>query len=156
MAEEESNSNVVVNINKALINANSGDDKNETALLMMSASMNWAEFLTPAPLSIALLGQLMLVAGEKDFSLEKQRPEKGFKFIEHPESFRACLVQVSNNGWGAFNKAHKVRYQSCLRNISFTLCPCGVGIFTVDNVISRVFLRKIILSQTITRQKVSG
>ena len=109
MAVEESNSNVVANLNKALINVNSGDDKNETALLMMSPSMNWAEFLTPAPLSIALLGQLMLVAGEKDFSLEKQRPEKGFKFIKHPESFRACLVQVSNTGWRAFNEAHKAR-----------------------------------------------
>lgn len=105
----EPNANVVANLNKALIKANSGDDKNETALLMMSPSMNWAEFLTPAPLSIALLGQLMLVAGEKDFSLAKQRPEKGFKFIQHPESFRACLVQVSNCGWRAFNEAHKVR-----------------------------------------------
>ena len=109
MAAEESNSNVVANLNKALIEVNSGDDKNETALLMMSPSMNWAEFLTPAPLSIALLGQLMLIAGEKDFSLENQRPEKGFKFIEHPKSFRACLVQVSNTGWRAFNEAHKVR-----------------------------------------------
>lgn len=109
MAAEESNSNVVANVNKALINANSGDDKNETALLMMSPFMNCAEFLTPAPLSIALLGQLMLIAGEKDFSLENQRPDKGFEFIKHPESFRACLVQVSNTGWRAFNKAHKVR-----------------------------------------------
>jgi len=103
----EPNENVVANLNKALINANSGNDKNETALLMMSPNMNWAEFLTPAPLSIALMGQLMLVAGEKDFSLENQRPEKGFQFIHHPESFRACLVQVSNTGWGAFNEAHK-------------------------------------------------
>ncbi|XP_044182800.1 uncharacterized protein LOC114968748 [Acropora millepora] len=101
------NENVVANLNKALINANSGNDKNETALLMMSPNMNWAEFLTPAPLSIALLGQLMLVAGEKDFSLENQRPEKGFQFIQHPKSFRACLVQVSNTGWRAFNAAHK-------------------------------------------------
>ena len=105
---EESNANVVADLNRALINVNSGNDKNETALLMMSPSMNWAEFLTPAPLSIALLGQLMLVAGEKDFSLENQRPEKGFQFIHHPESFRACLVQVSNTGWRAFNEAHKV------------------------------------------------
>ncbi|XP_078344814.1 uncharacterized protein LOC144630334 [Oculina patagonica] len=103
----EPNTNVVAKLDKALINANSGDDKNETALLMMSPSVNWAEFLTPAPLSIALLGQLMLVAGEKDFSLENQRPEKGFQFIQHPESFRACLVQVSNTGWRAFNEAHK-------------------------------------------------
>ena len=106
---EEPNANAVANLNKAMIKANSGEDKNETALLMMSPSVNWAEFLTPAPLSIALLGQLMLVAGEKDFSLEHQRPEKGFQFIAHPESFRACLVQVSNTGWRAFNEAHKVR-----------------------------------------------
>ena len=105
----EPNANVVADLNKALINANSGDDKNETALLMMSTSMNLAEFLIPAPLSIALLGQLMLVAGEQDFSLAMQRPDQGFKFIKHPESFRACLVQVSNFGWRAFNEAHQVR-----------------------------------------------
>ena len=105
----EPNENVVANLNKALINANSGNDKNETALLMMSTSMNWAEFLTPAPLSIAVMGQLMLIAGEKDFSLENQRPEKGFQLIQHPESFGACLVRVSNSGWRAFNEAHKVR-----------------------------------------------
>lgn len=104
----EPDANAVANQNKAMINANSGDNKNETAVLM-TPSMNWAELLTHAPLSIALLGQLMLVAGEKDFSLEHQRPEKGFQFIEHPKSFRACLVQVSNTGWRAFNEAHKVR-----------------------------------------------
>ena len=105
----EPNAIAAAALNKALINANSGNDKNETALLMMSTSMNWAEFLTPAPLSIAVMGQLMLVAGERDFSLENQRPEKGFQFIQHPESFRACLVQLSNSGWKAFNEAHKVR-----------------------------------------------
>ena len=109
MPEAEPNANVVADLNKALINANSGNDKNETALLMMSTRMNWAEFLIPAPFSIALMGQLMLIAGEKDFSLENQRPEKGFQFIQNPESFRACLVQVSNTGWRAFNEAHKVR-----------------------------------------------
>ena len=102
----EANSSVVKDVNKALIGVNSSKDKNETALLMMSPGMNWGEFLTPAPMSIALLGQLMLIAGEKDFSLSK--PEKGFQFIRYPESFRACLVQVSNSGWTAFNEAHKV------------------------------------------------
>jgi len=105
----EPNANVVADLNKALINSNSGSDKNEMAVLMMSPSVNWAEFLTPAPMTIALLGQLMIIAGEKDFSLENQRPEKGFQHIAHPESFRACLVQVSNTGWRAFNEAHKVR-----------------------------------------------
>ena len=90
------------------MDANSGEDKKETALMMISSSINWADFLTPAPMCIALLGQLMLISTEKDFSLEKQRPENGFKYIEHPESFRASLVQVSNAGWRAFNEAHKV------------------------------------------------
>ena len=112
----EPNANAVQKLNKALIDANSGQDKNETAMLMMSSNINCGEFLTPAPISIALLGQLMLIATEKDFSLEKQRPEHGFKFIEHPGSFRACLVQVSNTGWGAFNEAHKVRAETTSRN----------------------------------------
>nr|XP_058943657.1 uncharacterized protein LOC131771807 [Pocillopora verrucosa] len=103
----EPSATVIEDVNKAMIRANSGEDKNETALLMMSPSMNWAEFLTPAPMSIALLGQLMLIAGEKDFSLESQKPKDGFQFIQHPRSFRACLVQVSNAGWRAFNEAHK-------------------------------------------------
>lgn len=103
----EPSATVIEDVNKAMIRANSGEDKNETALLMMSPSMNWAEFLTPAPMSIALLGQLMLIAGEKDFSLESQKPKDGFQFIQHPKSFRACLVQVSNAGWRAFNEAHK-------------------------------------------------
>ena len=123
----EPNANVVADLNKALINANSGDDKNETALLMMSTSMNWAEFLTPAPLSIAVLGQLMLVAGEKDFSLENQRPEKGFQFIENPGSFRACLVQVSNSGWKAFNEAHKVRKKFFFSTFSLVINSVEFG-----------------------------
>ena len=114
----EPNANVVANLNKALINSNSGSDKNEMAVLMMSPSVNWAEFLTPAPLTIALLGQLLLIAGEKDFSLENQKPEKGFQYIEHPKSFRSCLVQVSNTGWRAFNEAHKVSNMTDIRTAS--------------------------------------
>lgn len=96
----EPDSNTVQKLNKAF--------EKETALMMISSSINWADFLTPAPMCIALLGQLMLISTEKDFSLEKQRPSNGFKYIEHPESFSASLVQVSNAGWRAFNEAHKV------------------------------------------------
>ena len=94
----EPNANVVEDLNKALINSNSGSDKNEVAVLMMSPNVNWAEFLSPAPMTIALLGQLVLIASEE-----------GFRHIKHPEGFRECLVQVSNTGWRAFNEAHKVR-----------------------------------------------
>lgn len=33
-------------------------------------------------------------------------PQDGFKYIKYPVSFRASLVQVSNEGWKAFNQAH--------------------------------------------------
>ena len=105
----EADTNTVEKLNKAFVVANSGQDKSETALLMISSSINWADFLTPAPMCIALLGQLMLISTEKDFSLKKQEPLDGFKYMKHPESFRASLVQVSNAGWKAFNEAHKVK-----------------------------------------------
>ena len=68
-----------------------------------------------APHSLALLGQIMLLSTQRDFSLiskpvkqllkgtEETTQEivllgkrEDFKYITHPESFRATLVQVSN------------------------------------------------------------
>ena len=37
----------------------------------------------------------MLVCTETDFDLSKKPPRDGFLHLRHPESFRACLVQVS-------------------------------------------------------------
>ena len=84
------------------------DDEEETAFLMIFSRINWADFLTPEPMCIALLGQLMLMSTEKDFSLKKREPKDGFKYMQYPESFRASLVQVCNAGWTAFNEAYKV------------------------------------------------
>lgn len=106
---DTSDGSIVERINKAFIDANSGDDEDETALLMISSRINWAGFLTPAPMCIALLGQLMLISTEKDFSLEKREPKDGFKYMQYPDSFRASLVQVCNAGWRAFNEAHTVK-----------------------------------------------
>ena len=72
----------------------------------MAPYANWDSFLTPAPLSIALLGQLILISSEADFSLQDKKNSIKFEFLKYPDSFRACLVQVSNRGWDAFNKAH--------------------------------------------------
>uniref|UniRef100_A0A3P9LXN1 Uncharacterized protein n=1 Tax=Oryzias latipes TaxID=8090 RepID=A0A3P9LXN1_ORYLA len=54
---------------------------------IMLINANWEEYLTPAPLSIAIMGELLV-------------------FISS-ESFGACLMQVCNSGWQAFNMAHK-------------------------------------------------
>ncbi|TSX99895.1 hypothetical protein Baya_13947 [Bagarius yarrelli] len=80
--------------------------RNQTKLLMQPYA-NWEEYLTPAPLSIAILGELVVISSNTDFSINKNPPKDGYKYIRYPESFRACLMQVCNSGWGAFNEAHK-------------------------------------------------
>ncbi|KAG7326014.1 hypothetical protein KOW79_010939 [Hemibagrus wyckioides] len=75
--------------------------------LVMQPYANWEEYLTPAPLSIAILGELVFISSKTDFSINKNPPKGGYKFIRYPDSFRACLMQVCNSGWWAFNEAHK-------------------------------------------------
>ena len=36
----------------------------------------------------------MLISTETDFDLSNKPPHGGFQYLRHPESFRACLVQV--------------------------------------------------------------
>ncbi|XP_026083953.1 uncharacterized protein LOC113059626 [Carassius auratus] len=81
------------------------DMRNQTKLIMQPYA-NWEEYLTPAPLSIAILGELVFISSSTDFSINKNPPEGGFKFIRYPDSFRACLMQVCNSGWLAFYAAH--------------------------------------------------
>ena len=62
--------------------------------------------LASAPYTIALLGQLMLLTTENDFTLEENVPRDGFKYLKYPNSFRVSLMQITNVGWEAFNTAH--------------------------------------------------
>ena len=62
--------------------------------------------LASAPYTIALLGQLMLLTTENDFTLEENEPRDGFKYLKYPNSFRVSLMQITNVGWEAFNTAH--------------------------------------------------
>ncbi|KAK3505847.1 hypothetical protein QTP70_003827, partial [Hemibagrus guttatus] len=80
--------------------------RNQTKLVMQPYA-NWEQYLTPAPLSIAILGELVFISSKTDFSINKNPPKGDYKFIRYPESFRACLMQVCNSGWWAFNEAHK-------------------------------------------------
>ncbi|XP_028390959.1 uncharacterized protein LOC114515835 [Dendronephthya gigantea] len=93
-------------VDKAIAGMNKGSDKKEEIRMMMAPYANWDSFLSPAPLSIALLGQLILVSSDADFSLQNEKGNLKFKYLKYPDSFRACLVQVSNRGWDAFNRAH--------------------------------------------------
>ncbi|XP_072531210.1 uncharacterized protein [Salminus brasiliensis] len=80
--------------------------RNQTKLVMQPYA-NWEEYLTPAPLSVAILGELVFISSKEDFSINKNPPKDGYQHIKYPESFRACLMQVCNSGWWAFNEAHK-------------------------------------------------
>ncbi|XP_062378190.1 uncharacterized protein LOC134067132 [Sardina pilchardus] len=82
-------------------------DMRETSMMLMQPNANWEEYLTPAPLSIAIMGELVFISTCDDFSINKNPPPGGFKHIKFPDSFRACLMQVCNSGWHAFNEAHK-------------------------------------------------
>ncbi|KAJ8261634.1 hypothetical protein GJAV_G00156530 [Gymnothorax javanicus] len=79
----------------------------EDTKLMMQPYANWEEFLTPAPMSIAILAELIFISSKQDFSICKGGQVGGFQHIKYPDSFRTCLMQVCNSGWRAFNDAHK-------------------------------------------------
>ncbi|KAJ8261619.1 hypothetical protein GJAV_G00156370 [Gymnothorax javanicus] len=97
-------SNQIVKVTKGLSTA--AECREDTKLLMQPYA-NWEEYLTPAPMSIAILAELIFISSKDDFSIRKGGPEGGFQHIKYPDSFRACLMQVCNSGWSAFNEAHK-------------------------------------------------
>lgn len=72
-------SSTVQRVDQALLKLNKGNDIKEEAMMTTGIYANWEEFLVPAPLSIACLGELILISGERDFSLEKNIPKDGFK-----------------------------------------------------------------------------
>ncbi|XP_073703961.1 uncharacterized protein [Garra rufa] len=93
-------------IPKCIQNLSTAETMRKQTKLLMQPYANWEEYLTPAPLSIAILGELVFISSTTDFSINKNPPKGGYKFIKYPDSFRACLMQVCNSGWWAFNEAH--------------------------------------------------
>ncbi|EFX63201.1 hypothetical protein DAPPUDRAFT_15274, partial [Daphnia pulex] len=68
---------------------------------------NWSELLAPAPMGIAVMSQLLICASRvRDFSFDISDNENLFPLIKHPESFRTTLVQIANESYEAFMKAH--------------------------------------------------
>ena len=76
--------------------------------LQLSTHMNWEHLLSPAPLSIGLLGDLMIMSSQtRDFAIDGEKPRNGFiQYVKYPKSFRATLVQIGNEGQRAFMVAH--------------------------------------------------
>ncbi|RVE65125.1 hypothetical protein OJAV_G00133430 [Oryzias javanicus] len=78
-----------------------------TTQMLMKPNANWESYLAPAPLSIAIMTELVFISSIMDFSINKNPPKDGFQYIKYPDSFRASLMQVSNSAWQAFHLAHK-------------------------------------------------
>lgn len=89
------------------------------ALSTINTVCHLEDFLSPAPASVAILGQLMAIATTIDFSIAKNEPRNGFKFVKYPDSFRACLVQISTSGCDAFTNAHTNMDQIRLYTMQF-------------------------------------
>ncbi|XP_023655907.2 uncharacterized protein [Paramormyrops kingsleyae] len=92
---------------KATKSISEAQDYRDHTKLIMQPYANWEEYLVPAPVSIAILGELVFFSSNVDFSIGQKPPTGGFKFIKYPDSFRACLMQVANSMSAAFSEAHK-------------------------------------------------
>lgn len=91
-------------IEEARKKVTTGADIVGDAAFIMDPYNNWEEKIIPAPFTIAILGQLVIISDSQDFPLKQ--PQDGFKLVRWPESFRANIFQVNGEGYKAFNTAH--------------------------------------------------
>nr|XP_006114787.1 uncharacterized protein LOC102452791 [Pelodiscus sinensis] len=95
-------------ITKATVSPAEEDSVRKEAELLLKPDAKWEELFMPAPASVAILGELAcLCARQKaDVSIKENCPEDGFKYIKHPESFRACLHQMCDRTGEALNQLY--------------------------------------------------
>ncbi|KAK7054727.1 hypothetical protein VNI00_003190 [Paramarasmius palmivorus] len=97
------------NTYNAIATVSTGQQTNEDGWMTMWCSTNWGDLLQPAPLSIALLGSVIVIAAASDdFSLANadDSVQYQWKYITRPGSFKACLMQMVSDGYTAFGTAH--------------------------------------------------
>ncbi|KAJ7930928.1 hypothetical protein B0H13DRAFT_2309235 [Mycena leptocephala] len=107
-----SDSQQLVSTRKAIASVSTGKAVNQDAWMTQWCSTNWGDLLQPAPLSISLLGSILIIASSTDdFSLNSKAPPgcPPFKWNHalHPDSFKSCLQQMVGDGYTAFETAHK-------------------------------------------------
>lgn len=66
----------------------------------------WQQLIASGPSAINILGQLLVISTKIDFSLKDSAGSYQFQYIRHPQSYRATLVQITNDGYEAFRNAH--------------------------------------------------
>ncbi|KAF8143116.1 hypothetical protein K438DRAFT_2110387 [Mycena galopus ATCC 62051] len=112
----------LVSARTAIQSVNSGKAANEDAWMTQWYSINWDEALQLAPLSIALLGSILVLASSTDdFSLDTKAPAGcppfPWKYALRPDSFKSCLQQMVGDSYMAFETAHR-NMESIMNNSS--------------------------------------
>ncbi|KAF7369621.1 hypothetical protein MVEN_00292900 [Mycena venus] len=107
-----SDSQQLVSARQAIATVSTGKVVNQDAWMTQWCTTNWGDLLQPAPLSISLLGSILIIASSTDdFSLDSKAPAGcppfEWKFAQHPDSFKSCLQQMVGDGYTAFETAHK-------------------------------------------------
>ncbi|KAJ7211703.1 hypothetical protein GGX14DRAFT_362543 [Mycena pura] len=109
----------LVSAREAVASVSTGKQVNQDAWMTQWCSTNWGDLLQPAPLSISLLGSILIIASSTDdfskradyIGLDSKTPPGCPKFTWtyalHPNSFKTCLQQMVGNGYTAFETAHK-------------------------------------------------
>ena len=73
------------------------NNENDTALVEQSAMDEpWQQFIISGPMTVILLGNLMIVSSKLDFSFVDFSPNYKYVYMRYPQSFRATLTQISN------------------------------------------------------------
>ena len=89
----------------------------EGTLTMKNGPVKWdlKDFILPSCTCVTVLCQLHLLSNDEDFTMVEKG--KNVQYIKHPESFRACLLQLTHESWDAFNTAER-NMNKVLQNVS--------------------------------------
>ncbi|TFK63079.1 hypothetical protein BDN72DRAFT_848035 [Pluteus cervinus] len=118
-------------------------DLHQDTVVMTWSNSNWGDNLRFAPLSLALLGSLLVMAAENDdFSFvdgeDAAAVANKFQHIETPSSFKACLRQTIEEGYYAFGTANENMSQ----------------IYSISNQITTAMKKAMILASTRNAQDI--
>lgn len=97
---------------KAQIQLQKGDAKYDEALVVSGTAVEKLNNLVSAPSAIKILGLLMKVTAARDFDLVLQDNMDMFQqlpnreLVPFPQSMRATMCHLANQGYNAFNAAH--------------------------------------------------
>ena len=73
------------------------NDESDTALVEQGRlDEPWEQLIISGPMTVNLLGQLMVVSSKLDFSFIDSLSNYQFVFMKYPQSFRATLTQIAN------------------------------------------------------------